>query len=380
MLAPPAMAQNSVCEGSDSITPLLSLCKPAVDVEGALIFWGDKLNNDMDLIDASLGNVAITTGSLQAQVAALSVSTQSLAVNIATETAARIAGDVAIGASTQSLGVSIAGFGSSTASLAVSITALGASTAALSLNITTETAARIAADLALGASTQTLYNNRASSGTNADISAFTSPISFQAAGASTYSVTTSSGINILSGCIRFGTGNVQCDAVVASSAAASLTGNQTLTGVNSFSTFTYQAAAGLGINGVAMDTGAFSGVGFVSAWSVDGAVQSSGCVVSLNWSTSLNRLTATSTTTTQSGNGNVGILYEGCAPSTVCRVITRGIVQYVGQGGGTPNRIEPSTVRCVSDSNSASQSDAKSYVTTGANGANFNYIGMMVGP
>ena len=91
-----------------------------------------------------------------------------------------------------------------------------------------------------------------------------------------------------------------------------------------------------------------SGYIAVQALSVDGASQSSGCVVMLGLGSSGagGYLTATSTTT-DSVNGVRGVLAEDCPANTVCRVKVAGLVRHKCNNGLTVGfTMGTSSTRC----------------------------------
>jgi hypothetical protein len=141
---------------ADTYTTYLNLRKPAVDVEDTEMPYGDKLNNNADLIDAAIGGIYTSSGALQAQIAVLSTSTEALRVQL-----------LAVGASTAALSISTEtlramadALGVSTEALRVQLLSVGASTAALSSS--TSTLSTIVD--ALGVSTDTLNTVKASTG------------------------------------------------------------------------------------------------------------------------------------------------------------------------------------------------------------------------
>lgn len=75
--AAPARAVNSYCETADATTTLLSLCLPSVDVEGANP-WGSKWNTNAQMIENEFLVFAASTGTLQALLSQLGVSTNTL--------------------------------------------------------------------------------------------------------------------------------------------------------------------------------------------------------------------------------------------------------------------------------------------------------------
>lgn len=75
--AAPARAVNSYCETTDATTTLLSLCLPSVNVEGANP-WGLKWNTNAQMIENEFLVFAASTGTLQALLSQLGVSTNTL--------------------------------------------------------------------------------------------------------------------------------------------------------------------------------------------------------------------------------------------------------------------------------------------------------------
>lgn len=135
-------------------------------------------------------------------------------------------------------------------------------------------------------------------------------------------------------------------------------GTSTFNGVASFSTATYIQNAWMRGNGVGIDT---TSVGGFTAWSVDGVAQSSGCVVAVSYSTTLNQMVATSTTTDFTGlTGAISaVTYEGCAPNSYCKYITRGLVHIPVTGNpDNTHAVTTSTTRCASTNNAKTTAGA----------------------
>lgn len=134
------------------------------------------------------------------------------------------------------------------------------------------------------------------------------------------------------------------------------TASQVSTASNTFSTV--NVSSSLRVNpGAFLEYGAPAAVnplnvgqGVYWATSLDGASQSSGCVVAVYFSSGsadgAMRFTS-STTIWNSVDQTTGVLLESCAPSRPCRVATSGI--YRLQAGpliGDADFITPSTTRC----------------------------------
>ncbi|MBI5595719.1 MAG: hypothetical protein HY928_06470 [Elusimicrobia bacterium] len=191
--------------------------------------------------------------------------------------------------------------------------------------------------------------------------------------------------------IQWADGSVSTTASAGGSGSASLAATQTFTGGNTFagtvsaSTAIYSQNPWLGLPNVQPDTTTVGG--YASIWSVDGAFQSSGCVVAVYWDSSRGRLVETSTTTDfVSFNGVMsGVLYEGCQPSSYCKVITKGLVRIKAIGAAIAGQaVSTYTTRCWS-SNNAETSTACTYnmcagkYMTAPDGNNFVWA-MLTGP
>jgi len=165
-------------------------------------------------------------------------------------------------------------------------------------------------------------------------------------------VISSGDLTISQGCIFFNDGTSLCTATV-----GSLGGNNLWTGTNAYTKNTFYhnnwLSAG-GISGTQIDT---TTTGGLMVLSVDGVAQSSGCVGAITWDSTRNQYVWTSTTTDFSGlNGAmVGVTFESCSPSAICKIITHGpvIVKQLLDcvGSVTTCAITTSTSRCQSSNN-----------------------------
>jgi hypothetical protein len=111
-------------------------------------------------------------------------------------------------------------------------------------------------------------------------------------------------------------------------------------------------SAWLGGGGLWISTA--SGVGGVIVESVDGAVQSSGCVVAMYWDSGRSMFVESSTTTDFASLSGVvsGVLYEDCTPGAECKVITHGLVRIHGNSGSNNSMaVTTSSTRCYSANN-----------------------------
>ncbi len=186
-------------------------------------------------------------------------------------------------------------------------------------------------------------------------------------GAAQYSLTTSSGINVLDGKLTLGANSmiVWPDGTISTSASAgspggqaTLSGNNAFSGKNSFSgasTFTGTAyfQDGTGINN--SNGNSLNNAGqWVWAKSVDGATQSSGCVmaVSVSGANPDSFLTATSTTSTlaigssNAGAGIAGILMNTCVPGEICKFGIAGVYRVATNDPGGQYPAMANQARC----------------------------------
>lgn len=116
------------------------------------------------------------------------------------------------------------------------------------------------------------------------------------------------------------------------------------------------------------------------ALSVDGAVESSGCVVVLGYtgSNATSKLTFTSTTTASVAS-RLGVLMETCQPNTVCRVLVSGIVlSNPTSSCGASCCGQTSVTRCRADANAVAINTTVSIRWIGAANAG-TYSPMSIG-
>ena len=158
------------------------------------------------------------------------------------------------------------------------------------------------------------------------------------------------------------TSGFECDYTINTSTLPGvfvLSSTQTASGSNTFtqsvtmSSYSFTASPWLGTATVGQSTATAGGV---IVWSVDGAVQSSGCVVTMYWDATRNMMVESSTTTDYTsftgGGQTSGILFENCAPNSYCKVQTRGLA-VAGMNAGTQANIALTTftTRCRSSNN-----------------------------
>jgi hypothetical protein len=137
-------------QGSTSGEPL-NIYLPTEDTDD----WGDEINSNFTEIRSTVNALALSTGTNAAAITA--------------EAAARLAQDLSIGVSTAGLQTQLGAVGLSTGAIAVSTTSEAATRLAQDQALQVELNAVGMSTGSIAASTTTLYNNRASSGTNADI-------------------------------------------------------------------------------------------------------------------------------------------------------------------------------------------------------------------
>lgn len=193
-----------------------------------------------------------------------------------------------------------------------------------------------------------------------------------ATGAQTYALTTSSGIHMVNGKLKLDSGAmIQWPDGSTSTTAASaggggnavLSATQTFSGAN-----TFQNIAALAYGSPAGPNPLNVPQAAVWATSVDGASQSSGCVVVVksdgNGTEALIVFTSTTSIMTRANaKGVFGVLLETCAPGAACRVGTRGLYRVQSGASGIPNGYTESlsSTRCGTHPNGADDSNTVAY-------------------
>jgi hypothetical protein len=159
--------------------------------------------------------------------------------------------------------------------------------------------------------------------------------------------------------------------------------DNTWTGTNSYSTHTYQRAEWMGSSSVGITTAVVSGI---IVPFVDGAVQSSGCVVAVWYDATRGYMVASSTSTDFTGLSGVmaGVLFQATSPGSLAKVITRGPVRVPSDGAADATEgITTSSTRCQSSNNAKGSAACLNnmciggYSTASSGGYSF---GMMYGP
>lgn len=196
-----------------------------------------------------------------------------------------------------------------------------------------------------------------------------------ATGAQAFTLTTSSGIHMVNGKLKINSGAMVewPDGTTSVSAGgggnAVLNATQSFTGANTFQNIAFGSAGSARVIDTMQDA--------VWAISIDGASQSSGCVVVVkaNGLGADASIVFTSTNTNQTranADGVFGVLLESCAPGSICRVGTRGFYRVQANPSGIADGHTDmlSTTRCAVQANSADDGQTVGYVlTSGAIGA-----------
>ena len=132
-------------------------------------------------------------------------------------------------------------------------------------------------------------------------------------------------------------GAVESCTAVAGGGDAVLASTQTFSGTNTF-TSTIASRGSIIHGSPTAGAGVNDALQLIWAKSVDGATQSSGCVVAMTMSSAGNSATETAflqftSTTTSALNSALGVLHEQCVPGAVCRVAVGGLVRVRAEAG-----------------------------------------------
>lgn len=162
--------------------------------------------------------------------------------------------------------------------------------------------------------------------------------------------------------LRGGGGGITASANNAFTGVNSHSGAESFTGGVTVSSFTDTGNAEFrGLTGLGNATGTGSAQPVtVFAKSVDGATQSSGCLVNFTMSTGDDNAFLQFTSTVTSGvAGTFGVLMESCTVGSYCRVAVTGLVRTIVNGSATVGgTLATSTTRCSSQNGAGAEGTA----------------------